>query len=307
LKITLSIYISVLFTAILFSSCSAVSQHVEPNFGIESPITKSILKQETNSFADVVSVTTALSRQYGADNVLIVMDIDNTILTSTTDLGSDLWYQWQSDKLAVKPTASQKVTCLFEDSIGLLYELAPMTLTENNLNQTISSWQISGHTVIALTSRAPKYRAATERELTRNQVKLTASALVPAGRDTFLFREMKGREISYMQGVMMTSGMNKGDMLQTLLDKTQRQFAAIVFVDDSQKNIDDMYAAYQNIPNVDMRIVHYTHIEDEREKQFGQVLTQDQANKMAEQWEQLNSMLGHIFPARNQTQGCLSI
>ena len=307
MKINVSSYLPLLFTAILISSCSAVSQHAEPAVVTENHVTKSIVKKETNSFADVVSVTTSLTRQYGADKVLIVLDIDNTILTSTTDLGSDVWYQWQTNKLEVKPTSSQKVSCLFEDSIGLLYELSPMTLAEENLNHTISNWQISGHTVMALTSRAPQYRAATERELIRNKVNLASSALVPVGQDTMMFREIKGREISYMQGVMMTSGMNKGEMLQYLLDKTHRQFAAIVFVDDSKKNIDNIYEAYQNVKNVDMRIFHYTRIEDERVKQFGQVLTQGQADIMAEQWKQLNSMLHPIFPARNVTQGCLTL
>jgi hypothetical protein len=306
LKVKLSIYLPLFFTAILISSCSTVSQKAEPDLVSQSPVTKSILTSEINSFADVVSATSSLSHRYGADKVLVVMDIDNTILTSTTDLGSDVWYQWHTDKLEVKATAAQKVSCLFEDSIGLLYELAPMKLTETNLNQTISNWQISGHTVMALTSRAPKYRAATERELARNQVDLSSSALLPVGQDTLMFREKRGRELSYMQGVMMTSGMNKGDMLQYLLDKTQREFAAIVFVDDSQKNIDDMYNRYQNVKNIDMRIFHYTRIEEQREKEFGQVLTQGQADNMAAQWQQLNTVLGQIFPARNQAQGCLA-
>jgi hypothetical protein len=105
---------------------------------------------------------------------------------------------------------------------------------------------------------------------------------------------------------MMTSGLNKGEMLQHLLEKTRRVFVAIVFVDDSQKNIDDMYKTYQNVNNVDMRIFHYTHIKDQRDKQFGEVLTQEQADTMAEQWKQLNTTLGSIFPARNLAQGCLS-
>lgn len=305
LKINLSTFLPLLFSVILISSCSAVSQHAEPV--TKSSVIQKVMKQESYSFADVVPVVTSLRRQYGADNVLIVLDIDNTILTSTTDLGSDVWYQWQTGKLEIKPTPSQKVTCLFEDSIGLLYELSPMTLAENNLDQTISTWQISGHPVVALTSRAPQYRAATERELIRNQVNLASSALVPTGQDTMIFREKKGREISYMQGVMMTSGMNKGEMLQYLLNKADREFSAIVFVDDSKKNIDNIYAAYQNVKNIDMRIFHYTRIEDEREKQFGKVLTQQQADNMGLQWKQLNNTLQQIFPARIIAEGCLTL
>ncbi|WP_299073144.1 DUF2608 domain-containing protein [uncultured Paraglaciecola sp.] len=305
MKITLPSYLPFFFTAFLVSSCAAVSSDDESAVISPSHVAKRIVKIETNAYAEIVSDTASLSAQYGTENVLVVLDIDNTILTSTTDLGSDLWYQWQRGKLDIKPTAAQQVACLFEDSIGLLYELAPMRLTEKNINQTISNWQTAGHTVVALTSRAPKYRAATERELTRNQVDLTASALVPVGQYSMLFREIKGREISYMQGVMMTSGLNKGEMLQHLLDKTQRTFSAIVFVDDSKKNIDNIYNAYQNTQNLDMHIYHYTRVEDEREKQFGHVLTQDQADNMAEQWQQLNRTLQHIFPARNLEQGCL--
>lgn len=307
MKITLSRYLSILCIATVFCACSTTSQHADPVLAKKNPVKASIQKQQTQSFEDVVAVTRSLTRQYGADNVLIVMDIDNTILTSTTDIGSDVWYQWQTGKLAIKPTTSQQVTCLYADSIGLLYELSPMKLTENSLDQTISNWQTSGHTVMALTSRAPQYRAATERELTRNQVNLASSALVPIGQDTMLFREMKGREISYMQGIMMTSGMNKGDMLQYLLEKADRKFAAIVFVDDSKKNIDNIYQAYQNVKELDMRIFHYTRVEDERKHQFGQLLTQEQANNMAEQWKQLNSTLDHLFPARNLVEGCLTL
>jgi hypothetical protein len=155
-------------------------------------------------------------------------------------------------------------------------------LTEKNLNHTISDWQVSGHTVVALTSREPQYRAATERELSRNQVNLASSALVPVGQDIMMFTEVKDREISYMQGVMMTSGMNKGEMLQYLLNKTHRDFLAIVFIDVSKKNIENIYEVYESVKNMDMRIFHYTRVEDEREKQFGQVLTQGQADIMVE-------------------------
>ncbi|MBL4630851.1 MAG: DUF2608 domain-containing protein, partial [Paraglaciecola sp.] len=65
--------------------------------------------------------------------------------------------------------------------------------------------------------------------------------------------------------------------------------------------------AYQNIKELDMRIFHYTRVEDEREHQFGQLLTQEQANNMAEQWKQLNSTLAQIFPARNLAEGCLTL
>ena len=260
---------------------------------------------ETTAFADVDQTVDALNQKYGAENVLIVSDIDNTLLTSSVDLGGDIWYQWQRGKLDVTPAEDEKVNCLFEDTIGLLYELNPMMLTEGSVNELVSKWQTQGNTLMALTSRAPKYRAPTERELYRNGLNLAFTALAPANDSDPVYRQLLEREMSYSRGVMMTTGMNKGEMLHWILNKTGRKFAAIVFIDDSQKNIDSMSAAWENAP-VTMEIFHYTKIEDEREAANGSVLTQAQADKMATDYATLEATLNQVFPARATGQ-CLSI
>ena len=265
----------------------------------------SVTRHETQSFADVGQTVADYNNKYGADQVLIVVDIDNTLLTSTVDLGGDVWYQWQRNKLAIKPGESQKVACLFEDAIGLLYELGPMVPTQDDLPARVKNWQAGGNTVMALTSRAPKYRPATERELARNGFDLTTTALAPKGQPAPVYREIKGRELSYMQGVMMTSGMNKGEMLDYILDKTDRQFKAIVFVDDSQKNIDNVYAQFSKTRESDVSIFHFTRIEEARKHQYGAVLTQAQADKMDADWKALNQRLDQVFPDRRLSQGCL--
>ena len=86
--------------------------------------------KETDKFQDVAEKVSQLTAK--GESPLIVIDIDNTLLTSTSDIGGDIWYQWQRGKLDVKPSAEDKVGCLFEDSIGLLYELVPMKIIEDN-------------------------------------------------------------------------------------------------------------------------------------------------------------------------------
>jgi hypothetical protein len=267
---------------------------------------KSSLKvQETDSFTDVVKTIDDKTQLYGHNKVLVVVDIDNTLLTSESDLGGDIWYQWQRGNLEVKPREDQKVACLFEDTISLLYELGPMTLTEPTLPQIITTWQNKGLTVFALTSRSPKSRSATERELLRAGIDLSASALRPEGQAAPILREAIPREMSYMQGIMMTSGMNKGLMLNYMLEKMQRHFDAIIFVDDSQKNIDNLYTEFQADTSVDMTLFHYTKIEEQRRAQHGKVLTQSQADLMAQQWSELSQLISSIFPSR-QPGVCLS-
>ncbi|MCL6420684.1 DUF2608 domain-containing protein [Aestuariirhabdus haliotis] len=264
-------------------------------------------KQEVVSFQPVILDVKRLNQAYGASNVLIVLDIDNTLLTSSVDLGGDIWYQWQRGKLDIKPEPAQKVACLFEDAIGLLYELGPMNLTEENLPSVVSTWQMSGNTVMALTSRSPRYRAATERELYRKGFNFEVTALSPRGEKPPVYREKRGRELSYMKGVMMTTGMNKGDMLEYLLDKTSRRFDAIVFVDDSQKNIDNVYEKYKPRSDIDTNIYHYVKVEQDRIAEYGAVLTHKQADKMHKDWVDLNKTLNTVFPQRHKDGSCLSV
>jgi len=265
-----------------------------------------IKKQEIISFNTVVEDVNKLNAKYGTTNVLIVVDIDNTLLTNSVDIGGDIWYQWQRGKLDIKPTEDQQVACLFEDSIGLLYELSPMNLTENSLPSIIEQWQSNQNTILALTSRTPVYRAATERELTRNGMNLELSALSPRGQSAPVYRETFGRELSYMKGIMMTSGMNKGEMIDYILEKTDREFDAIVFVDDSEKNIVNVYERFKDRSNIDTNIYHYVNIEHKREAEFGSVLTAVQATKMANDWVELNNTLNTVFPQRDISKGCLS-
>ncbi|MEO0575078.1 MAG: DUF2608 domain-containing protein [Pseudomonadota bacterium] len=267
--------------------------------------TTHIIADDVTTYAPIRDVVDALTDTYGADDVLVVLDIDNTLMTSTADLGGDIWYQWQRGRLDVKPTDEQTVACLFQDAIGMLYELGTMRLTDVSLPTTVAGWQDQGVNVFALTSRAPKYRAATERELLRLGLDLRRTALSAMGESAPVLREMDGREWSYMHGVMMTSGMNKGAMLSKILNRTGRRFSAIVFVDDTRRHVDDVFAAFQSVPEVDVRIFHFTAIEAARVAAFGAVVTQAQADQMAADWTALNATLDTIFPDRAATSGCL--
>jgi hypothetical protein len=246
--------------------------------------------------------------EYGANNVLVVMDIDNTILTGDSDLGSDLWYQWQRGELDVKPTPEQKLpdACLFNEAIGLLYELGTMTLTDSLLPGYIHEWQSDGVTLFALTSRSPNYRAATERELRKNNVDLTVSELNTADGSKLFFNFTLNRSLSYYNGIFMTSGMNKGEMLTYILGLSGRQFKAIIFIDDSPKNIDAVKSRYFSCNTYDIVLFQYNKIISERLRRNNNViLTKAQADQMANDWGILVNTLNMIFPDRANKSECI--
>jgi hypothetical protein len=245
--------------------------------------------------------------RYGAENVLVVMDIDNTILTSDTDLGSDIWYQWQSDELPLKPSPEQKLTkdCLFNEAIGLLYELGTMSLTDTLLPAYISKWQSQEVTLFALTSRSPACRAATERELAKNGIDLSETELKTLdGSELFLSYKLS-RELSYYNGIMMTSGMHKGEMLAHILGRSGRAFKAIIFVDDTRKNIDAVRSTYEGNSHVDVMLFYYRKIITERRRLNNDtILTPRQAEKMDQDWDTLIRMLNTLFPDRLERSDC---
>ncbi|MBZ7307553.1 DUF2608 domain-containing protein [Klebsiella oxytoca] len=258
---------------------------------------------ESDSYETVGNIIKEKDSRYQPENVLLVFDIDNTVLTSRLEVGSDIWYQWQTNKLPLKPTADQRVACLYEDSIALLYNIGTMTLTEPELAAQMKSWQ-EKHSVFALTSRAPDTRYATERELKKNGINFSVSPLKPLNENEApLYEGRLKRSYIYGNGIMLSSGQDKGVILDYLLDKTQRKYRAIVFVDDGIANINAMknMLVSDKYKNVDSVLVHYTKVESDLLKKQGVILTAEQAQRMSSEWTQLSSTLQKIFPDRAQS------
>lgn len=256
---------------------------------------------EMTEYADIAKVIQEKDNKYSPEEVLLIFDIDNTLLTAGTSVGSDIWYQWQTGKLDIKPTVSQKVPCLYDNAIGMLYELGPMQLTEPQLTNLIGKWQ-ERHTVFALTSRAPNTQYATLRELNRYDIDFSKSAIKPNGAESAPDeRGRLKRSWLYSKGVFWSSGQDKGIITDFILDKMGKKYKAIVFVDDGIANIDAMerMLSSKKWSSVDSTVIHYTRVERSLVKQQGKVLTEQQAIKMAKDWNELSKTLKEIFPDRS--------
>jgi len=249
-------------------------------------------------FTDVDNLVKQKIEQYGASEVLIVLDIDNTILTSHVDLGGDIWFQWQKGKLNILPTEEQKIKkCFYNDVIGMLNELGTMDLVDASIPKIINNWQNSKITLIALTSRSPRVIAPTERELVKKEIDFTKT---PIESTKPVFKYNYNSKISYTNGIMMTTGKDKGVMLDSLLAVTGKSFRAIVFVDDTEDNINNVNRKFAD-KSVDLTLFYYTKVIDDRKKaNGGKVLTSEQVEKMANDWEKLNTALDSIYPDRNK-------
>ena len=195
---------------------------------------------------------------HSAENVLLVVDIDNTTLAMSQPLGSDQWYNWQYNFIFKDIQSPHRVAADLDELLriqGILFTLGKMQPPEPEIPDFVKQIQQLGCCSIILTSRGPEFRAATERELKRNGYDFSNSALQinEPTRGSFLPYDKARpntnglskaeldslrvpRLVSYANGVMMSAGQHKGYMLRTLLARSQRTFSQCpFFVDDHRK------------------------------------------------------------------------
>ncbi len=194
--------------------------------------------RETNNLVDVVDDAEGLAKTHGAERILVVFDIDNTLMAMEQGLGSDQWYDWQSKLQLTDPCDTRLVSDRLAVQ-GALYYISAMRPTQPDAAQLVQRLQDDGLNVIALTSRGPDFRLATFRELRRNGYSFYASAIGPGRGYPDVFVPAGGsRAARYEDGVFLTAGQHKGDMLRALLEKTGTPWpAVVVMADDKERNL----------------------------------------------------------------------
>ena len=271
---------TILITTLLLSACASnpVPQH--------GGAVIRAMDAETADLVDITADVGQLVANAGKENVLVVFDIDNTIMAMEQGLGSDTWYDWQKELAGENPCSPQYVGDRFAVQ-GALYFASAMRPTQADGAGQVKAIQGFGVTVIALTSRGPDYRLQTFRELRRNGFNFSFSALGPPGGFDDLFVPVEnGRPSRFEDGVFMTAGQHKGQMLYALLNKTgTRMPAVIIMTDDKQKNLDDVKETFAAL-DVPVHAWRYT-AEDENVRNFD-------TGQAGEQWQAIEGSLRRI-------------
>jgi len=202
----------------------------------------------------------------GKENTLIIFDIDDTLLEAVNFVGSGKWYNWQRGRVVHDPMGKlvsinkkQQFHCMFR-TLGTLFEVGSTKLTQNNTVEIFD--QLKNFDLMILTARTAKYRVATERELVKNAISLASEQLssVKNGLD-FQFNDGKRTaRVTYDKGIVMSSGLNKGLVLKTVLEQANKSYQHIYFIDDSAKNIKQMKEEWQDKESI-MKIFHYTKVD----------------------------------------------
>lgn len=262
--------------------------------------------RETNSLSFVTDDARELADLYGADQVLVVFDIDNTLMAMEQGLGSDQWYDWQSNLQLADPCDARLVSDRLAVQ-GALYYVSAMRPTQPDAAELVRGLQDDGLDVIALTSRGPSFRLATFRELRRNGYSFYASAIGPArGYPDDFIPEGGSRSGRYEDGVFMTAGQHKGLMLQALLEKTGTPWPdVIVIADDKASNLQAVLETFEGSGTA-VHAWRYTR-EDGVVSSFDREKATELWLKIRPVLQQVLAMLGRdnfYFPNYVAPQGC---
>ena len=256
--------------------CACAGQAVRPS---ATPVS------EVRASHDLADIAPALAES--TKRTLLVLDIDDTLLTSDGFFGSDKWYEWQKTLPASDPG---KVPCLF-DVISLNYETGGQRATQPDGPALVNAVQVDK---LLLTSRNPLYRGGTLRTLRDAGYALPAPLAGQADGSSWDFRKAPDAapvRITYDQGVFMTTGQDKGLALLALLQRLHTRYDRVVLVDDGKKNIDNMQNALRKA-GVDYLGLHYLRVDKS-------IAAADaQAGRAG--WQAWQRLLGEVYPQRLQ-------
>ena len=277
--------------------------------------------EAVNSMAAVEARIEALGSRHGAGKVLVVFDIDNTLLTLDQDLGGDAWFRWQVSLLKADGAHELRVADDFAgllDAQGVIYSLSRMKPTEPMVPSFLDGLEAKGFRVIALTARGPQLRDATLRHLNNEEIRFDTSVrcgpplcatrgriagghVLAVARAVFTAEQLaafdleKPREISVSDGVMMVAGQHKGSMLRLLLASApDPSFKAIVFVDDGLDNVENMEEAFAR-PDIELAAFHYVRMKAGVADFLGDPARQRATDRS---WDRLSALLCAEFKRR---------
>lgn len=246
----------------------------------------------TKTFAGIEQLVSDKKAQVGSENLLVVYDFDNTLMAMNQDIGSDQWYNWQSELLRDKKSKDAVAATRGElfDVHYKISALGKMHLVESAIPAIVKAIQQMKIKSIVLTSRGSVLRSDIESELADAELEFKSSAFGPEGgyASTFLPEGLdKAREISFMDGIVMGSGQHKGKILSSVLKKAGAKFKVIIFVDDTLKNIENMEETFKH--EVDLVTFYYSH-EQERVEKF-----QKDKSKARREWQKLKLVIQSVF------------
>lgn len=177
-------------------------------------------------------------------NTIVLLDIDNTLVTSTQTLGSDQWFDYLVAKNVDEGQTEQNA---IDNALAKWHKVQYVTSVramEPTTAYTISELQNKAKHVVALTARSTILTDNTYRQLKevgidfKTEKQIQDMAIVP-DKNSIL-----------KNGIITVNLSNKGTAMQNLISRAKIDLSKIdkiIFVDDKQYNIDNVAKAAEQL------------------------------------------------------------
>lgn len=208
---------------------------------ILSVIIFSIAASAAAEIRQVETMKVALADVSAGD--VVVFDIDNTILEPVQTLGSDQWFEYLVKKYEGQGQDHAQAILSSQADWNLVQQQTDVRLVEKGTARLIRKLQLRGITVIALTARPDALKDVTAGQLSSLRVHIEQ------------YEGYDNPDVVYSEGIIFSAGKNKGVILKDFLERLNIQPARLFFVDDKEKNVNNMDAEFAKtqIVNINFR------------------------------------------------------
>ena len=245
--------------------------------GDSGTISAPVAVHETADLGDAFRAANNARSAAPRGRVLLILDIDNTLLTMPQYLGGDGWFNHHAAMIAAGSDPDFRDMGELIAAQTMLFGIGSMRATEQGIPAMLTEAARQKIDLFLLSARGPDLYDATRRELDRSGLRIEApyacsfflctddgiygdseirAALTAIGE---VPQPSSYRKILIRDGVMLVAGQDKGVMLKLLMGAIGGQdYAHVVVADDGRKNIDALAASGNPVP---MTLFHYRRID----------------------------------------------
>jgi hypothetical protein len=243
---------------------------------------------ETDDHRMVLANVQRLVDRYGADQVLVTYDYDDTIAASQEYLASEVWFNDEASRLRRGESHLDGVTT-YDELIqlqNLIFHHFPPRLVQPELPAIVRQIQQMGVHVLVVTSRNYAFFDGLRSDLERFGLNFAGAAIGPAGgyeapyplrdpktglvaglsqeeTDRYL-KPTADNDVLFRDGIYLTGGKHKGAALRGLLARTGSHPQALLSIDDRLYHLEGIQDAFAGT-GVETVTIRYTRQDAVRE------------------------------------------
>lgn len=188
---------------------------------------------------------------------LIFIDIDNTLITPTTDLGSDHFFDWQID--LIQKNDSQALANSIPNMLKILFQLwenINYRLCDNEINWVFENLiKEEKLDIVLCTARSIETQNITFQSLEQFNITQYLSAKLVDN----IWNETNTLNFKIKDGIIYCDGKNKGQIIESLIKNINKSYNYIILIDDKLSNL-KKFIEYNSGPNI--IAIHYTGMEN---------------------------------------------